>query len=431
MDAKASTFGRRPPDRAPWSLTALDSPAGLLFQTWILIAATVVVIYWAAPSFSRSGDQKLSLIGTPVRSMDLLQEGPMTYALVLGHLPGDDREHLAYLESNDRGQTFGAHAIIDLQGETVTSNRANAVRLLAHGRQRIAVYQVKGKFPGNGPIRVAVSKDNGLHWISGIQPVTGDTLDNQGYPSVMLDQQGNAQLFWLDDREEMGETVGLRMATSNDGGLTWQRERTLDDRVCTCCSLHVTELSDSHLAVLYRDHSPKDMRLGLFDSAGSKWTQMPRVGAYDWRFEGCPHMGGGLEGHWLKDAFMLHAAVWTGANTRQGIHYLRSKDFGSSWSDDLLIDEMGSDPDLVTADGERLAIAYRQGIGSDGRILVRTSGDAGLHWDSARSYGSPGVRVEHPKLIADATGFTVFWTETSESNTRRLRLHSVSWNDPQ
>jgi len=140
-------------------------------------------------------------------------------------------------------------------------------------------------------------------------------------------------------------------------------------------------------------------------------------------------MGGGIQGHWLKGDFMLHAAVWTGADTRQGIHYLRSKDFGVSWSEDFLLDEFGSDPDLVTADGERLAIAYRQGIGLGGRIIVRVSDDAGLHWRSPRSFGSLGVKVERPKLIADVTGLTVMWTETSEASNRRLRHHSLSWND--
>lgn len=431
MDAKASTFGRRLTDRSPWVLPVLGSPTSLMVQTWFWILATVAMIYWIGPALSRSGEQKLSLVGTPVKSIDLLQDGAMTYALVLGTLPGRDREGLAYLESDDRGQTFSVPSFIDLQGESVISNRANVVRLMQRGKQRIAVYQVKGRFPGNGPLRVAVSNDNGSHWVSGIQPVTGDPLENQGYPSIKMDEQGVAHLFWLDDRDEMGETVGLRTASSHDGGLTWQDERTLEPRVCTCCSVQATKLPDSHLAILYRDHAPKDMRLGLLDSEELHWSQMSRVGAYDWQFEGCPHMGGGLQGHWLRGDFMLHAAVWTGVNNRQGIHYLRSKDSGSSWSNDLLIDEAGSDPDLVTADGERIAIAYRQGIGSGGRIIVRVSDDAGLHWKSPRAYGSPGVRVESPKLIADATGFTVLWTETSEANTRRLRLHSVSWNDPQ
>lgn len=431
MDAKASNFGRRLSDRSPYSQPLLASPRGQFVQGWMLIIAAAALIHSIGHGLPRSGEPAMSLMGAPIKSIDLLQDGSRTYALVFGALPGDDRERLAYLESKDRGLTFGAPAFIDLQGESVISNRANMVRLMQRGNQRIAVYQVKGRFPGNGPLRVAVSNDNGVHWVSGIQPVTGDPMDNQGYPSITMDEKGIAHLFWLDDREEVGETVGLRMASSNDGGLTWHSERTLDDQICTCCSMNVVDLPDSHMAILYRDHAPKDMRLGLLDSDSSRWLQRSRVGAYDWRFDGCPHMGGGLQGQWLNEGFVLHAAVWTGANNRQGIHYLRSKDFGVSWSEDLLLDESGSDPDLVAVGGERLAVAYRQGIGSSGRIIVRISDDAGLHWKSLRSLGGPGFRVERPKLIADPTGLTVFWTESSDANGRRLRHHSASWSDPQ
>jgi hypothetical protein len=431
MNAKAPNLERLQSGRSVSILPDLHSPKGLLVQTGALLVATFALLCLLKPLVLHSVEGRLSLMGAPIRSFDFLQDGAMTYAIVLGTLPGDGKESLAYLESDDRGQTFGSPSLIDLHDEVVISNRANSIRLTKKGSLLMVVYQVKGQFPGNGPLRVAVSKDKGAHWISGIQPVTGDAQENQSYPVVKSDEQGNAHLFWLDDRDEAGDTVGLRSATSHDGGLTWQQEVTLDDRVCTCCSLQVAELPKSRLAVLYRDHSPKDMRLGILDAAHAQWTQKPRVGAYGWGFEGCPHMGGGLQGQWIKDDFVLHAAVWTGADSNQGIHYLRSRDLGSSWSDDLLIDEVGGDPELVTADGARLAIAYRQGIGLGARIIVRVSHDAGLHWASPRVFGSPGLKMERPKLIADATGYTVLWTETSEANARRLRLHSASWKDSQ
>lgn len=426
MDAERSWV-----HRFPWPPSGAHSPSGLLFQTWILILATGTLFFWLNPVAPYKGEQRLSLMGSPLRSMDLVQDGAMTYALVLGIVPGDSHERLSYLESEDRGQTFGPPSFIDLHDETVISNRANSVRLITAGSQRIAVYQIKGKFPGNGPLRVAVSKDNGLHWTSGIRPVTGDALENQGYPSIKVDGKGIAHLFWLDDREEEGSSAGLRAVSSRDGGLTWQNERTLDDHVCTCCSVHAADLPNSSVGLLYRDHAPKNMRLGILNPSQKEWHQMSRVGAYDWHFEGCPHMGSGLQGQWLKNNFILHAAIWTGAESRQGIHYLRSLDLGSSWEDDLLIDEVGADPDLVTTDEGRIAIAYRQGLGTDGRIIVRVSDDAGLHWRAPQVIGSRGVRVERPKLIADATGLTVVWTESSEINGRRLRLQPFSWIDVQ
>jgi len=429
MDAKAPNLERLQSGRSVSSLPDLHSPKGLLVRAWALLGATFASLCLLNPLVWHSVEGRLSLMGAPIRSFDFLQEGAMTYAIVLGTLPGDGKESLAYLESDDRGQTFGSPSFIDLHGEVVISNRANSIQLTKKDSQLMVVYQVKGKFPGNGPLRVAVSKDKGAHWISGIQPVTGDPQENQSYPVVKSDEQGNAHLFWLDDRNEAGDTVGLRSATSLDGGLSWKQEVTLDDRVCTCCSLHVAELPESRLAVLYRDHSPKDMRLGILDAAQTEWTQKPRVGAFGWGFEGCPHMGGGLQGQWIKGDFVLHAAVWTGADSHKGIHYLRSRDLGSLWSDDLLIDAAGSDPELVTAEGERVAIAYRQGIGPGARIIVRLSHDAGLHWTSPRVFGSPGLKMERPKLIADAAGYTVLWTETSEANSRRLRLHSASWKD--
>src|SRR3712207_7239577 len=46
--------------------------------------------------------------------------------------------------------------------------------------------------------------------------------------------------------------------------------------------------------LLYRDKNPRDMALVASADAGATWGEPVRVGRFDWDFDGCPHVGGGL-----------------------------------------------------------------------------------------------------------------------------------------
>lgn len=55
---------------------------------------------------------------------------------------------------------------------------------------------------------------------------------------------------------------------------------------------------------------PRDMALIRSSDQGASWQPVGMVGDFWWRFEGCPHIGGGLA---QAGDEQLNAVVWTGA----------------------------------------------------------------------------------------------------------------------
>lgn len=404
--------------------------SGLRVRHGLMLALVLGLIVWGEllPGAKWNIEHTMTLSGLPVQSMDLVVGQGMTHALAYGKFEGAEENRLAYLVSRDHGETFSEPVFIDQGSEEIISSQSNPIRLYAEGKQRVAVYQIRGEFPGNGPLRIAVSSDSGRHWISGIMPVREDPLSNENHPVIAGDDFGRIHLLWLDDRDEAGSTVGLRTAHSVDGGLTWQGEGTIDGATCTCCTPTLTKLPGSRLGLLYRDHAPKDMRLALFDPVENEWVQKPVVGGFGWFFEGCPHMGGSLQGVAADGITTLHSAVWTGQGDRIGIHYLQSTDFGQTWQRQKLLDTEGGDPELAAWGAQKLVIAYRRGLGVESRIMVTESEDGGQHWLPPTQLSAPGHRVDHPRLIAGSEGFQVLWTETDTQQQKRLATHFYAWN---
>ena len=113
-----------------------------------------------------------------------------------------------------------------------------------------------GELPDTGPMSVVYSSDGGKTWGRGENPAVGDGMKNQSYLDLAADPAGNFHAVWLDDREENGNTQGLRYACSSDGGRHWSADITLDPAVCTCCWNRIAVLPEGNLAVLYRDENP-------------------------------------------------------------------------------------------------------------------------------------------------------------------------------
>lgn len=357
-----------------------------------------------------------------VRSFDIVADGDHLHVLAAGRIAPDQPVRLAYRESRDGGRSWSAPSFIDTGGREVISSRGNDVRLAVHQQRRVAVFQVRGRFPGNGPLSVARSEDGGRHWSPASQPVKGDNLDNQSYPDVQADAGGMFHLVWLDDREEHGSTQGLRYASSRDGGQTWSQETTIDTEVCTCCSTRLSHLPDRQLALLYRDHAPQDMRLALQDPAEARWSRQHSVGRFEWSFEGCPHTSAGLTGTREGGRTVLHAAIWTGKEGQTGVHYLRSTDLGRHWTTTRLVDGAGSDPDIAAGPARRLAMAYRSQQGAGDRIALVQSENGGQTWSAPRFLDNPipGARADRPRVVATGEGFRVLWTERLASGEKRL-----------
>jgi hypothetical protein len=293
----------------------------------------------------------------------------------------------------------------------VISKRGNDVQLAVNGRNIAAVWQQQGELPGSGPLAIAYSLDGGGHWMRGSNPAPGDLLKNQSYMDIAADRQGRLHLVWLDDREEHGNTQGLRYARSDDHGRHWRQDATIDGVVCTCCWTRLAVLPDQTVSVLYRDHSPHDMKLVQHAPGTGVWQRTGAVGAFDWQFTGCPHCGGGLAGSGQAKRQMLYGVVWTGKENAAGLYFLASQDRGQTWSEPMrLADGHSREADIAVSRAD-VAVVFRHDTPGGRAIEFRVSRDEGRTWSAARTLSAQDAEADHPRMVATRSGLRAFWTE--------------------
>ena len=164
--------------------------------------------------------------------------------------------------------------------------------------------------------------------------------------------------------------------------------------------------------VLYRDYGIRDMALASTDDGGTTWSLDGIVGQFDWDFDGCPHVGGGIAvGTDDKGTEQLHALVWTGHNERHGLYWVNSTDDGATWSAPHRIGgERARHADLG-AMGQTAVAAWDE----SGGIWVSVSRDLGDRWNEPRRVSSESRSASHPIVLQTGETFRIFWTERDQA----------------
>ena len=323
---------------------------------------------------------------------------------------------LVYAHSDDAGHSWSAPQLIELDaGLSMESVQGNDAQLAAWGERLLVVWQRSGEIPGMGPLQAAVSQDGGRHWQLGRNP-TASEID-QSHADLLADQQGRFHLVWLDDRDEKGYQ-GLRYARSDDGGEQWPLALTIDDSSCSCCWNRMYLNSHGALGVLYRDMEFRDMALAQSSDGGEHWQRLSTAGAFHWKFDGCPHNGGGLT---QANGGRLHAVVWTGVENRAGLYHVFSETQGREWSEPQAIAPgTGAFHADIAALDERHVLMVWDAMGADGTtIWMADSADDGRSWSSPVMLSTLGRQASHPRVLATQSGWVVMWSEKQTDGSKR------------
>ncbi len=350
-----------------------------------------------------------------VYTLDVYSNNKTLHALFSGIDSDSNQRVLKYISSSDTGKTWIKPVTVNHGLATVKkSKRGNDFQLAAVNNIVMAVWQTQGAEPWTGKLAVALSKDFGQTWQQIASPVREQYAKiDQGYFDLAADNKGGFHIVWLDDREEAGNTQGVRYAhfsEKNNG--SWNQHKTLEKTACTCCWTSISIDKNNYIHVLYRDDSPRDMRLISSLDTGISWQNSKSSGAFGWEFIGCPHQGGGLTTTHSNGKTILHSAIWNGKSSNRGIYYSQSElNKEKIAALQVIGDNFSASADIAALDSEHLRIIYTTSDFELKSVMTKTSNNGGLSWSNGLRLTKQGAAPSHPRIISTREGYRFFWTE--------------------
>lgn len=344
-----------------------------------------------------------------VRSLDVYAGGERLHLLTGEDVEGQHGTALLYRKSEDGGATWTPPVRVDAGLPPAFSpHRGMDAQLAAAGDRVIAAWTTAGTDQwGSGPVATALSSDGGKTWRAGPNPADDGSTTGHGFLDLATDGAGVFHLTWLDSRDGK---QGLRYARSESAGASWSANATAKAGTCECCPNTLIATADGEAAILFRDHAPRDMRLVRSRDHGRRWLPPVPAGGFDWQFNGCPHVGGGLAFTGKGGSAVLHAVAWTGKPERAGVYHVSlPQEGGPAAEPQQLGGATASHPDLA-AHEQRLGAVWDQAGGTSG-IWGATSADAGRTWSEPRRLSAPDATAAQPRVVWNRQGFRAFWTE--------------------
>ncbi len=347
-------------------------------------------------------------------SLDIVGHNNRLHLLTGKHQHG--QKTLWYQFSTNGGESWSAtQKVLNADNLAIKMLRGNDAQIAVQGKNILATwtkYDPEARFNA-GAMMAARSDDAGQTWHYSATPPDWKKGPH-GYIDMAADNQA-MHAVWLDSRNGHTKTKAsqaLHYARSIDGGLSWQKNITLDSLTCSCCWNTIKSDSTGNTYVLYRDKQPSDLSIGVIKR--QQWQRLSHVGAFNWQFDGCPHIGGGLDFQRINDHSRLHAVVGTGHQEHLGVHYLYSNDNGASWSSPKQLgDESATHADIAAHDNGRV-IAVWDMMGEESlAVFMAESQDQGTSWTKAQQISNAGMRATHPRIVKTETGFLALWTENN------------------
>lgn len=343
-----------------------------------------------------------------VLSLDVYTDGSRLHLLTGESIQGSERCALLHRHSEDNGATWSQPVRID---ETLAAafslHRGMDAQLAAAGDHLIAVWTTAGTDQwGSGAMATALSEDGGKSWHAGPNPADDGSTTGHGFMDMAADRSGRFHLTWLDSRDGK---QGLRYARSENAGRSWSANTTAKAATCECCSNTILTDVDGEVAILFRDASPRDMQLIRSRDHGRHWLSPVVTGGFDWQFNGCPHVGGGLALAGKGTSAILHTLSWTGKAEHAGIYHVAIPNGKQSSSEPKKLGDItASHPDLAADPQGRLAAVWDSRAGETSRIWGSVSIDAGRTWSHPKQLSAAGAT--HPRVVSAGNSFRVFWT---------------------
>ena len=346
-----------------------------------------------------------------VRSLHVCSDAGSLHRLIGRYAPDVSPTFtLDYSASTDGGASWSNSVAVPTAAHPPGAfHRGSDARIAAHGKHLVAIWSEAGTGAfGGGPMASALSSDGGATWAPGPNPADDGRTDGHGFLGLSADQLGRFHLAWLDSRT--GER-GLRYASSDDFGKTWTANRTAVPKTCECCWNTLAPLGDGSVGILFRARSPRDMQLVRSKDSGKTWLAPVSIADFQWDFNSCPHVGGGIAATHEKGATRLHATIWTGASGKAGLYYASSDTNGQTWNEPHKIGApLAWHPDLASDGKNRVVVVWDSMAGLLPEVSFSESSDNGQSWTPPARLSPAGKPATHPQIVHLNGQFRVFWT---------------------
>src|SRR5262249_52767729 len=146
---------------------------------------------------------------------------------------------------------------------------------------------------------------------------------------------------WIDERNKKKSDRGAEiwLATSDDRGKSFSRDRKVLADVCECCRTNIQASADSTLFIAYRSVPStgpmyRDIVLARSSDGGGSFS-VSTVSSDGWEIDACPVSGPAV----CIDRGRITVLWFTGGEPRPGLYYSVSDDNGKSFSKRTLLDE--------------------------------------------------------------------------------------------
>ena len=296
------------------------------------------------------------------------------------------------------------------------------------------LYTVGKEVPGErfpkSALRFIRSTDQGRHWSEPRTVNDGTEFGSHNFHALTAAPDGSLLATWLDARR--GKS-GVWMSRSTDGGRTWEANRPIySDPTCPCCRTSVAVAGDGSIYVAWRAILPGDVRdvvVTRSSDGGASWAAPVRVRADDWVYPGCPHAGPSLE---VDAKGAVHVAWWTGKEGEAGVYYARSTDGAKTFAAQSIATGARARPAHVqlAVSGEKVYLAWDDGLGTIPRVLLRRSIDEGASFGKETLLSDPEVAASFPVLAVHHDSVAVAWSQTTAAEHRAKLAAMVDMKDP-
>jgi len=217
-----------------------------------------------------------------------------------------------------------------------------------------------------GNIRFARSLNDGTSFEPAVNVNSGTSGPPVGraFQSIVVDHKGRIAVAWIDERQKTAADRGAEiwMATSDDGGKTFSRDRRVASNVCECCRTALLVDSNDRIYLSYRTVPAtgamnRDIAVARSDDSGQ--TFKSTIVSHDgWEINACPIAGAAMT---IDNSDNIHVVWFTQLKDSPQLLMASSTDRGASFSKPVAFDrdqKLAKHAHAVAAGNGQVLIAW-------------------------------------------------------------------------